>query len=262
MLQEGKTLLVGGNGRMATMLIQRAREKNLDILAIDQPLLAERIVSVSAGVALVFFCVPALVLESVLTKVCPYLPKECIVSDITSVKEMPVSCMEAHWDGKVVGTHPLFGPKPDFTGPLPVAITYGKKATADALERVESFFTYLGFQPFRCSPEEHDKAMANIQNLNFITTLAYFALLANRTDLLPFVTPSFQRRMKAAKKMLTEDAGMFSGLFEANPHSHEIVRQYRQILNIAASGDIELLCQKAHWWWDEERFANQSDSIA
>ena len=93
--------------------------------------------------------------------------------------------------------------------------------------------------------------MARIQNMNFITNLAYFALLAGQEDLLPFLTPSFRRRQNAARKMLTEDARLFSGLFEANPHSHEAVRQYRQMLNLAAAGDIDLLCRRAQWWWED-----------
>ena len=59
----------------------------------------------------------------------------------------------------------------------------------------------------------------------------------------------FRRRLRAAEKMLTEDGTMFTGLFEANPYSHEAVRQYRKMLNVAAAGDIELLCRRAQWWW-------------
>ncbi|MCR4666267.1 MAG: prephenate dehydrogenase/arogenate dehydrogenase family protein [Desulfovibrio sp.] len=246
-----KTLLIGGSGRMAQMLATRARERNLAVSAVDRPFAADVMKKETCGVTFALFCVPALVLKKVLRTVCPFLPKACIVADITSVKEMPVSVMEEVWEGPVVGTHPLFGPKPDDSGPLPVVLTPGKKATEGALLTTEEFFCSLGFQTFRCTPSRHDEAMANIQNLNFITTLAYFALLANREDLLPFLTPSFHRRMTAAKKMLTEDASMFSGLFEANPHSHEIVRRYRQILNVAASGDIEVLCQRARWWWKD-----------
>jgi Prephenate dehydratase len=71
--------------------------------------------------------------------------------------------------------------------------------------------------------------LSNAPSMNFITSVAYFALLAGQEDLLPFLTPSFRRRQNAARKMLTEDARMFAGLFEANPHSHEAVRQYRNM---------------------------------
>ena len=93
--------------------------------------------------------------------------------------------------------------------------------------------------------------MARIQNMNFITNLTYFAMLAGEDDLLPFLTPSFRRRLHAAGKMLTEDARLFADLFEANTHSHEAVRQYRNMLNLAAAGDVDLLCRRAQWWWKD-----------
>ena len=165
------------------------------------------------------------------------------------MKVRPLQQMEAIWPGPVVGTHPLFGPAtPDEDG-LPVTVTPGRTAREEDTALVEAFFRALGCGTFRATADEHDRAMARVQNMNFITNLAYFALLAGQEDLLPYITPSFRRRLHAAEKMLTEDGTMFTGLFEANPYSHEAVRQYRKMLNVAAAGDIELLCRRAQWWW-------------
>ena len=178
-----------------------------------------------------------------------HLPATAILADITSVKVRPLQQMEAIWPGPVVGTHPLFGPAtPDEDG-LPVTVTPGRTAREEDTALVEAFFRALGCSTFRATADEHDRAMARVQNMNFITNLAYFALLAGQEDLLPYITPSFRRRLHAAEKMLTEDGTMFTGLFEANPYSHEAVRQYRKMLNVAAAGDIELLCRRAQWWW-------------
>ncbi|MDO5483640.1 MAG: prephenate dehydrogenase/arogenate dehydrogenase family protein, partial [Desulfovibrionaceae bacterium] len=130
-------------------------------------------------------------------------------------------------------------------------IMAGARAEAEHLALVQGFFEHLGCRVFACTANQHDKAMARIQSMNFITNLAYFAMLSGQEDLLPFLTPSFRRRQVAAQKMLTEDAALFAGLFDANPHSHEAVHQYRLMLNLAAAGDIDLLCQRARWWWEE-----------
>ncbi|MBQ7739175.1 MAG: prephenate dehydrogenase [Desulfovibrionaceae bacterium] len=233
---------------MGQMLMTLAQAKTLDVLGIDQPLAPETLNL--SDVELAIFCVPALVLEQVLTKVCPYLPRDCIVADITSVKERPMQQMERVWGGMVVGTHPLFGPSLGPKEDLTVAITQGRKASAEAIAKTEGFFQTLGFKIFHCDVKTHDLAMASLQNLNFITTVAYFALLAGHKEFLPFLTPSFLRRLKAAKKMLTEDAPMFTGLFEANNNSQSLVRQYSKLLNLAAAGDIEVLCHRAQWWVD------------
>ena len=199
--------------------------------------------------ALVLLCVPAAVFADVAASVCAHLPATAILADITSVKVRPLQQMEAIWPGPVVGTHPLFGPAtPDEDG-LPVTVTPGRTAREEDTALVEAFFRALGCSTFRATADEHDRAMARVQNMNFITNLAYFALLAGQEDLLPYITPSFRRRLHAAEKMLTEDGTMFTGLFEANPYSHEAVRQYRKMLNVAAAGDIELLCRRAQWWW-------------
>ena len=249
---QGKTVVIGSQGRMGAMLIQRAQAAGLAITGTDVPLTPEKLAHACAGAAMAIICVPAAVFDEVTAAVCPHLPPTAVLADITSVKEQPLRQMERLWAGPVVGTHPLFGPNPEADAELPVAITPGHNTGPEHLALVEGFFADLGCRTFLTSAEKHDKAMARIQNMNFITSLAYFALLAGQDDLLPFLTPSFRRRLNAARKMLTEDARLFSGLFEANAHSHEAVRQYRQMLNLAAAGDIDLLCERAGWWWQEE----------
>lgn len=252
-IRQSKIVIVGSRGRMGRMLLERARDAGLECEGLDQPLETREIAKTLARARLVFLCVPAKVIGAVLAKILPCLPSGAILSDITSVKERPLGQMENAWSGAVVGTHPLFGPQNDPDSDLPVAIVPGAKAKAEDTGLVEDFFGQIGCRTFRCTAEMHDKAMARIQNMNFITNLAYFALLAGEENLLPFITPSFLRRKDAAAKMLNEDAEMFVGLFEANPHSHEVVRQFRKMLNVAAGGDIDLLCKRAQWWWTEEK---------
>ena len=246
-----KTALIGAGGRMGAMLCARASTAGLAVAGADQPLAPETLAAACADVDLALICVPAAVFEEVVRLVEPHRPPTAVLADITSVKEQPLRQMEKLWPGAVVGTHPLFGPRPDPEADQPVAVVPGHNATEEHLALAEGFFSALGCRTFRTTAEKHDQAMARIQNMNFITNLAYFALLAGQEDLLPFLTPSFRRRQNAARKMLTEDARLFSGLFEANPHSHEAVRQYRQMLNLAAAGDIDLLCRRAQWWWED-----------
>ena len=248
----GKTVIIGSRGRMGAMLVARAQAAGLDVVGVDVPLAPEKLSESCAGADMAMLCVPAAVFGEVAAAVCPHLPARAVLADITSVKEQPMRQMEHIWPGPVVGTHPLFGPKPEAEADLPVALTPGQHAGPEQVALVEDFFTRLGCRTFMTTAEKHDKAMARIQNMNFITSLAYFSLLAGQDDLLPFLTPSFRRRQQAARKMLTEDARLFTGLFEANAHSHEAVRQYRQMLNLAAAGDIDLLCQRAAWWWPED----------
>lgn len=244
----GKTVLIGVNGRMGRMLLEEAKKNGLYCVGLDRPYHPKSCKDLFRDADVAFLCVPAAVLADVIAGLKPYFPEGMILADITSVKELPMRIMERMWNGPVTGTHPLFGPNSDFERDLPVAIVPGKGGDC-ATQKVENFFRKLHCRVFRCSAQTHDRAMAKIQNMNFITNLAYFALLAGEKDLLPFLTPSFLRRKDAAAKMLTEDAAMFAGLYEANPHSHEAVRQFGKMLSVAAAGDINLLCNRARWWW-------------
>lgn len=241
-------MIVGSQGRMGGRLLKDAGAAGLKVAGVDIPYDPVALAEAAQGAGLVVFCVPASHLQESLQAVTPYLEKYAIVADITSVKETPMRQMEAVWSGKVVGTHPLFGPGTRDED-LPVTLVRGRNANDGDVARVGSFFEKLGCRVFEASAEQHDRAMARIQNMNYITNLAYFAVLAGQEGLLPFLTPSFERRRAAAGKMLTEDAEMFRGLFEANGHSHEAVRQFSKMLNVAAAGDLEVLGKLARWWW-------------
>ncbi len=248
-------LIIGCNGRMGKYFQRQLQKVSsskyaYNVRGIDVPLSEEKIVTSCKDLHLVLLCVPAAAMASVLQSLVPHLPSNCIVCDITSVKEYPLEQIHKYWSGTVVGTHPLFGNKPPRGSDLPVAIIETASSTEDSLNFVENMFLALDCRVFRCTASEHDKAMAAIQNLNFITSLAYFAALAHDESLLPFLTPSFKRRQDAAQKLLTEDAPLFAGLYEANPHSQQLVRKYISFLNIAAGGDIDLLAERASWWWE------------
>ncbi len=251
-VQVPQTVIIGSRGRMGRMFLSRARACGINASGVDLPLAENDLASACATARMALVCVPARHFASTLARIVPFLPKDAILADITSVKETPMRQMEQAWSGDVVGTHPLFGPGNKVGDDLPVVLVRGSNTGSAAMDMVSVIFKTLGCRVFESSAQTHDQAMARIQNMNFITNLAYFAVLAGQKDLLPFLTPSFERRKNAAAKMLTEDAEMFAGLFDANGHSHEAVRQYRKMLNVAASGDIELLCKRAQWWWSGE----------
>ncbi len=244
-------VIVGSKGRMGAYFLRRLQKlEAYEVHGIDVPLQCEHIQKACAKAHLVLLCVPAHAMAEVLQRITPHMAKTCILADITSVKVQALATMQKYWSGSVVGTHPLFGNKPQRGNDLPVTIVQDERAKEEATIFVEQLFQHMGCRTFRATAQDHDKAMAAIQNLNFITSLAYFAALAHDESLLPYLTPSFKRRQDAAHKLLTEDAELFAGLYEANPYSQQLVRKYSKFLQIAAGGDIDLLVNRASWWWE------------
>lgn len=238
---------------MGQMLHSRLLDAGFEVRGVDLPLKESDVAQACHGAQVVLLCVPAAHLRAVSFLVSPHMRPDAVLADITSVKVQPMEDMRKAWQGPIVGTHPLFGPKPQMDADLPVVLTPGLTAEPEHCAMVEHLFRACGCRVFTSTAALHDEAMAAIQGLNFISSVAYFATLAHKEEYLPFLTPSFRRRYDAARKLLTEDAQLFEGLYEANPYSHDTVRQFRAFLSVAAGGDLSLLIERTQWWWQEER---------
>ncbi len=243
-------LIVGHKGAMGSYFMRTLSSvKGIEVLGVDKPLPSDFSRYLSK-VQMVLLCVPLSALEGVMREMGNLASQKFILVDISSVKVFPMKIMLNYYKGPVVGTHPLFGPSPKDHIPLRIAMVKGRGN--QAFEDVRYIFKRAGFETFECSAQEHDHALAFIQALNFVTTLSYFAAFSEDPSLLKFITPSFSRRLNAAKKMLTQDSTLFQQLFETNPYSHEAVKRFRSFLNLASAGDLDLLVEKAWWWWREE----------
>jgi prephenate dehydrogenase len=242
--------LIGSRGRMGSMLLQRMCAAGISAAGADQPLADAGLDGLCATAKLVLLCVPIAAMPEALRALRPHLRARQVLADIASVKVQPMAHMQEAYAGPVVGTHPLFGPE-NADEPR-VAVCPGAQAGEGDIRLVEDVFTRIGCTVFRTTAQAHDEAAAYIQGLNFVTSAAYFAALAEHPEFLPFLTPSFQRRREAARTMLTEDGPLFEALFEANPASQNAVRSYRDFLNLAAGGDLSLLRERALWWWKQK----------
>ena len=247
-----RIVIVGCRGRMGAMLMKRfGAEPGICPAGIDIPFEEEAVKNACRCARMVLLCIPATAIADTVNMLRPFMEPDAVLADITSVKELPMQHMESLWDGPVVGTHPLFGPVPAQDLELRVTIVPGRRASEEDVRFVEGLFQGFGCVTFRATAEEHDIAEAKIQGMNFITSAVYFAMTAEDPALLPYITPSFLRRMNSTEKQLMEDGPLFTWLFEANPHSQAMVRQYRNLLSLAAAGDVDLILHKAQWWWKE-----------
>jgi prephenate dehydrogenase len=232
---------------MGRFFAERLQGCGLEVNALDKPLLEEEAAELVPGSDLVLLAVPPHKVSDVLEQLRGVLSPESVLADICSVKVEPLRRMLASHAGPVVGTHPLFGPEPEPGMVLRVALVPGRDDRAG--EWLRGLLRQAGLSPFAAEAAEHDRAMAFLQGLNFATTTAYLAAASHDTAISKYMTPSFQRRLDAARKMLNQDGELFQSLFESNPYSQEAVRCYRSYLGLAAGGELDLLLNRACWWW-------------
>lgn len=241
--------IAGADGTMGTLFTERFSEVGCAVKPLNIPYTEESMKEALTDADMVMLCVPVTVMEDVIEQIKPFMKKGAILSDVGSVKHGPMKAMLEHYDGPVVGTHPLFGNViPE--GFLPkVAIAPGRESDEEAAAKVSELFAICGYSCFDTTAEEHDRAMAFIQGLNFTSTVAFLAASRDIKSIKNFVTPSFKRRLDSARKMLTADQELFTTISEANPYLQESNRKLMSYLSVAAGGDLELLSERAQWWW-------------
>ena len=173
---------------------------------------------------------PELVINAVTVKytipafeeVIPHLPKDCIISDISSVKTGLKDFYE-QCGHRYVSTHPMFGPTfanlNQISHENAIIISEG-----DYMGRIffKDLYSRLGLSIYEYSFEEHDKTVAYSLSIPFVSTFVFAAVMKHQDA--PGTT--FKRHMKIAKGVLSEDDYLLQEIL-FNPYTSGQVEQIR-----------------------------------
>lgn len=178
---------------------------------------------------------------SVFKDVIPHLPKDCILSDISSVKTGLRDFYE-HCGLRYVSTHPMFGPTFANLGNLSkenaIIISEG-----DYMGRIffRDLYNRLDLHICEYTFEEHDRTVAYSLATPFISTFVFAAVMKHQDA--PGTT--FKRHMKIARGVLSEDDTLLREIL-FNPYVKEQLHQIHTELN-----DLETIIDNK----DENGFA-------
>ena len=159
-------------------------------------------------------------------QVLPALPKDCIISDIASVK----TGLKEFYDQcgfRYVSTHPMFGPTfanlDKLSTENAIIISEG-----DHLGKIffKDLYQNLGLNIFEYTFEEHDETVAYSLSIPFVSTFVFAAVMKHQDA--PGTT--FKRHMKIAKGVLNEDDYLLQEIL-FNPRTPAQVEGIRTELN-------------------------------
>lgn len=168
--------------------------------------------------------------------VLPFLPKDCILSDIASVKTgLPE--FYASTGMKFVSTHPMFGPTFANLDNLSMHNTI-IISESDEKGKVffREFYASLKLNIFEYSFVEHDKTIAYSLSIPFTSTLVFASVMKKQEA--PGTT--FKKHMDIANGLLSEDDYLLSEIL-FNPYTAEqvglIQERLTQLLSIVQEKD-------------------------
>lgn len=157
--------------------------------------------------------------------VIPYLSKDCIISDIASVKT-GLQEFYASVEQPFVSTHPMFGPTfaslNDLSTQSAIIISesnhWGKIFFKD-------LYNNLKLRVFEYTFDAHDETIAYSLSIPFASTLVFASVMKPQDA--PGTT--FKRHMNIAKGLLSEDDFLLTEIL-FNPYSANQVEQIREEL--------------------------------
>lgn len=189
---------------------------------------------------------PELVINAVTVKytqeafrqVMPVLPKECILSDIASVKTGLKEFYEQS-GFRYVSTHPMFGPtfaNLDNLGRENAIII----SEGDYMGRIffKDLYSSLKLNIFEYTFDEHDETVAYSLSIPFVSTFVFTAVMKHQDA--PGTT--FKRHMDIARGLLSEDDYLLQEIL-FNPRTpgqvEGIRRELKELLEIISNKDAE-----------------------
>lgn len=171
-------------------------------------------------------------------QVLPILPKDCIISDIASVKTGLKEFYE-NCGFRYVSTHPMFGPTFANLDKLSTENAIIIKE-GDHLGKIffKDLYQRLGLNIFEYTFEEHDETVAYSLSIPFVSTFTFAAVMKHQDA--PGTT--FKRHMAIAKGVMSEDDFLLQEIL-FNPrtpaHVEGIRTELNELLDIINKKDAE-----------------------
>ena len=247
-----RIVIIGGNGLLGKRFVEMFELSGyqVDILGRANWDQAEQICS-KAGLVIVGS--PIDVTESVIKQL-SYLPDDCILADITSIKDAPLHAMLDVHKGPVVGLHPMFGP--DISSFAKQVVVYcdgrGKDKYMWLIEQMKIWGAHL----YNVEAKTHDESMTLIQALRHFTSFVYGVHLqevdADLKQLLDLSSPIYRLELAMVGRLFAQEPTLYADIILSQKNNLAMIKRYHKHFSDA----IELL-ENA----DREAFIDRFKSV-
>jgi chorismate mutase domain of T-protein len=223
-----RIVVVGGAGQLGRLFVQMFRLSGyqVDILEKDDWDNAD---SLLADASVVLVAVPIDISCQILDRF-TNLPSDCLLVDVTSIKQAPVEHMLAAHAGPVLGLHPMFGPDVASLAKQVIVCCGGRCSEQYQwlLEQMQIWGARLQY----VTPKEHDDAMSFIQALRHFTTYVYgYHLFEEKADLkrlLALSSPIYRLELAMVGRLFAQDSALYADIILSSEQNLQLIRRYHQ----------------------------------
>ncbi|MGP9802185.1 bifunctional chorismate mutase/prephenate dehydrogenase [Rheinheimera sp. NSM] len=224
----GKVVIVGGAGALGARFVSLFQRSGYEVVVLEQHDWPQA-EAICANAILVLLAVPITLTVQLINKL-PVLAANCVLADITSIKQQPLDAMLQQHKGPVVGLHPMFGP--DITNLV-------KQVVVVCHGRDESQYQWLlkqlnvwGAELAVKQAAEHDSAMQLIQAMRHFSSLVYGVHLADENadlnELLQLSSPIYRLELAMVGRLFAQNAELYADIMLSSGEVAALLERYQQ----------------------------------
>ena len=222
----GKVVIIGGAGALGKLFVSLFEQSDYTVTTLEKDDW-DRSEEIFAGADLVIVAVPIKLTIDVIERLSA-LPKQCILADITSVKDAPLQAMMKVHTGPVVGLHPMFGPDSPGMIKQVVVVCHGREA--DKYEWLLEQMRTWGGVLHESSSKEHDSAMAFIQVMRHFNTFVYGKHLKEEdpdlSSLVMFSSPIYRLELAMVGRLFAQAPVLYADIIFDNAESLALLKRF------------------------------------
>lgn len=207
-----KVVVIGGRGALGSVLVNLFASSDYPVSVLDKDDWPHR-EQILAGADMVVVAVPINQTIDIIEQL-PRLKSDCILADVTSIKQSPLDAMLKVHAGPVLGLHPMFGPDAPGMIKQVVVVCNGRKS-----EQYTWFIEQMiiwGAQIHQTKAQVHDKAMAFIQVMRHFNTFVYGQHLQQEdpdlSELIAFSSPIYRLELAMVGRLFAQAPSLYADI--------------------------------------------------
>jgi len=261
---------IGGEGQLAGLFKKQLSQFDLNINSIEKDDWGNSKTLLSQA-DLVLVAVPINLTVEVIQKL-NTLPKNCILADLTSIKQAPLQAMMEVHPGAVLGLHPMFGPDVSSFSNQTIAVCHGRQP--QQYQWFLNCLEQLGSELYEITAKEHDESMTLIQALRHFSTFAYGVHLqqekADLSTLVKLSSPIYRLELAMVGRLFAQQPELYADIIFSSEENTRMIKDYHQrlgdLIQLLENKDkpafIEKFKQVNHWFGDyADKFLNESSAM-
>lgn len=221
--------IIGGTGQMGHFFKIFFEKNNCRVLISSRKTKLKPVDCVKQS-DVVLVSVPIDATSDIIKKIAPYINKNSLLIDTTSIKKEPVDAMLKYAKCEVIGMHPVFGPNVNSIKNQTIVLCPVR--TKKWLKWIFNIFKKNGAKIKISTPEKHDEMMSIIQCLNHFSTLSVAhtmkSLGIDIKESLEYTSPVYKLRMAMIGRILNQNPGLYANIEIMNPKNKNVLEVYEK----------------------------------